>query len=177
MAYLCELGSNQTVYLDNQGAQTIVTTFTGGAGQQQQSSSGFTTGHWTAPPDVFQTPQGVVIQLHTERGEQLIQVQGGSMSTMGSFPTSGQAQQMQVSSGVSMPQAPEMKPMQPMQPMQPMKMGNMEMNTNPMQMRMGNMEMSMGSSPPTSQRRFCSQCGSPIQPSDRFCANCGHSLQ
>jgi NADH pyrophosphatase NudC (nudix superfamily) len=203
MAYTCELGSGQRLYLENVGEQTAVTLASGSAGQQQQSGSQFTTGTWTAPPALFRTQQGVVIQLTTAQGTHHLQLQGNQLGMMSQSPALGNAQQMQMSSGVAMPgnamppmqpmaSAQPMQPMQPMapmepiQPMQPMKMGNMEMNANPMQMRMGNMEMQMGnaasssaassSAASTSKAKFCSQCGSPVQPSDRFCSSCGHQL-
>ncbi|NEQ46278.1 MAG: zinc ribbon domain-containing protein [Leptolyngbya sp. SIOISBB] len=199
MAYTCELGSGQRLYLDNVGEQTAVTLASSSAGQQQQSGSQFATGAWTAPPEMFRTPQGVVIKLTTTQGMHHLQLQGSQLGVMSQSPALGNAQQMQMSSGVAMPGTamPPMEPMQPMQPMQPMtpmepmqpmqpmKMGDMEMNANPMQMRMGNMEMQMGSAAASSiasgsstagKAKFCSQCGTPVKPSDRFCANCGHQL-
>ena len=177
MAYVCELGTGQKVYLDNQGTQTIVTTFSSSLGQQQQASNGFQTGSWISPPEMFRTPNGVIIRINTAQGEHYIQVQGGSMSVIGGSPSLGSFQQMQVQEVASTPPSsmPSMEPMKPMEPMQPMKMGNMQMSSNPMEMRMGNMEMKMGS-PTGGTRRFCSQCGAPINPSDRFCSSCGHSL-
>ncbi len=211
MAYTCELGPGQRIYLDNIGGQTAVTLYTGNGGQQQQSGSQFTTGAWTTPPEVFRTDQGVVIKLTTAQGVHHLQLQGNQMGWMTGSPSLGQAQQMQTSAvstppGGSMPTMEPMPamgsmspmtlqpiaappPMQPMQPMQPMKMGNMEMNANPMEMRMGNMEMRMGeafgSSPASpsvsapasaNQPKFCSQCGTSVKAGDRFCANCGHQL-
>ena len=53
MAYVCEIGTGQRAYLDNQGKQTIVTTASSSLGQQQQSSQSFVTGSWTASPESF----------------------------------------------------------------------------------------------------------------------------
>jgi NADH pyrophosphatase NudC (nudix superfamily) len=186
MAYVCELGGGRRIYLDNQGGQTAVTIASSGAGQQQQASSRYQTGQWVAPPQLFQTLEGVAIKLTTVQGEQWLHFQGNSISVMGEFSSPGAAQQMQMQQVESVP-APVVQPMQPMtpmepmQPMQPMKMGNMEMNMNPMQMRMGNMEMRMGTATaapttPSATRRFCSQCGAAVEPSDRFCSSCGHQL-
>jgi hypothetical protein len=183
MAYVCELGAGRHVYLDNPGTQTVVTSVSGGPGQQQQSSSSFLTGVWTAPPALFNTPQGTIIKLVTDQGQYQIQLQGNSIGLMGNQVGLGQAQQMQVQQTAAMP-APAMEPMRPMEsmkPMPPMRMGNMSMNTNPMEMRMGDMEMRMPGAaaspePATGARRFCSQCGSAIAPDDRFCAHCGHRL-
>jgi hypothetical protein len=230
MAYTCDLGSGQRLYLDNMGQQTAVTLASGGPGQQQQSGSQFTTGTWTHPPELFRTAQGVVVKLTTAQGPHYLQLQGNQWGSSTSGPNMASAQQMQTSQVAAMPgdsmsgdpmpsmqpmsfdasdapnpSAPQpaaaprpsmqpMQPMTPMQPMQPMTLGNMTMNTNPMEMRMGNMAMSMGqpagkvpethapaaSAPDSSasgaKGKFCSQCGTPVQPSDRFCANCGHGL-
>ena len=178
MAYTCELGPGQRLYLDNVGGQTTVTMLSGNAGQQQQSSSQFTTGVWTAPPEMFVTPQGFVIKLTTAQGVQHLQVQGTQFGWITGNPLLDQAQQVPMSTVSSTSQT-----VQPMQPMQPMKMGNMQMNMNPMQMRMGNMAMQIGTSSNDAennaavQPQFCSQCGTPVKSSDRFCANCGHQLK
>ena len=183
MTYGCEIGAGRSVYLDNQGDQTVVTIVSSGPGQQQQASNRFTTGVWTTPPQLFRAGDGVVIRIHTGQGHQDIQVLGSSMSMMsGSFAHQG-AQQLQVQAVAQAP-SPAMQPMQPMQPMQ--MGGGMQMNLNPMEMRMGNMEMRMGEptiaapiaapSSATASRRFCSQCGAAVQPDDRFCASCGHQL-
>ncbi|MEM0981770.1 MAG: zinc ribbon domain-containing protein, partial [Cyanobacteria bacterium P01_H01_bin.58] len=203
MAYTCEFSPGQRIYLDNVGEQTIVTLMSSSAGQQQQSGSQFTTGLWTTPPELFRIEQGVVVKLTTAQGERYLQLQGMQLGWMTHSPNLGHAQSMQMSAEVAMPgtnmppmqpmspmgSTPPMQPMQPMtpvqpmqpmkpmQPMQPMKMGNMEMNMNPMQMRMGNMEMSLGNDAGSvAKPKFCSQCGTPVQPSDRFCAHCGHQL-
>jgi hypothetical protein len=185
MAYQCELGSGQSVYLDQQGTQTTVTTHSRGPGQQQQASQTFQTGLWTAPPELFQTPQGVVIRLSTAQGAYFLQIRGNSLQVMSDVPFCSSSQQMQVqhiaSPSVS-PPIPAMQPLPPMKPMQPMKMGNMQMSIHPMEMQMGNMHMQMGEAPAlttppvTGTRRFCSQCGGAVDPSDRFCSSCGHRL-
>ena len=186
MAYVCELGTNQKVYLENQGAQTIVTTASGGPGQQQQASSTVTTGSWTKPPKAYQTGDGIAIEIETAEGKHYIQIQGSSMSVVSgssSISTGKQIKIKQVDSTPpsSMPPMEPMKPMEPMEPMEPMKpmkpmnMGGMQMNMNPMEMRMGNMEMRMGG-PTPGTGRFCPQCGASLTPGDRFCASCGHRL-
>jgi hypothetical protein len=175
---MCELGTGQTIYLDNQGTQTIVTIASSSPGQQQQASNGFQSGVWTTPPELYRNPMGVVIRLQTAEGDRYIQIQGSSMSVMGQPPSLNSGQQMQMQQVAASP-AVSMPPMQPMQSMPPMKMGDMEMSLNPMAMRMGNMAMSMASTTASSTptRKFCSQCGSPIKPSDRFCASCGNRLE
>jgi hypothetical protein len=174
MAYMCDLGRGQTVYLDDRGNQTIITTVSSGYGQQQQSSTSFSPGGWTAPPEIFQTPNGAILKIHSADGDRFIQIQGNSIGVTSGPPSGMSSQQMQVQQVDRLPGS-SLPPMQPMQPMQPMKMEDMEMSLNPMEMRIGNMEMRMGSAS-QSHRRFCSQCGASVKPDDKFCASCGHQL-
>jgi NADH pyrophosphatase NudC (nudix superfamily) len=187
MVYVCELGSGHSIYLEGRGAQTIITTVSSSPGQQQQANHSISTGVWTAPPEIYRTPNGSVIKVFTAQGEVAISVQGNTANVTSATSFSGGGQQMQMQQVASTPSfsMPTMEPMQPMQPMQPLKMGNMEISMNPMEMRMGNMEMRMGnataaststSTPSSSTRRFCSQCGTAVEPSDRFCSNCGYKL-
>ncbi|CAD5917950.1 hypothetical protein PCC7805_00469 [Planktothrix agardhii] len=173
MAYVCELGTGQSVYLENQGAQTVVTLISSGPGQQQQVSSSFTTGVWSSPPQVFQTPYGLVLKVISEQGERSLQIQGTSVSILGEMPSVTDSQQLTVQEVTRVSVSP-LKPMEPMkmEPMKPMnlKMGDMQMNMNPMSMRMGS-----GSSE-ENPKSFCSQCGTSVKPEDRFCSNCGHQL-
>ncbi|CAC5344717.1 MULTISPECIES: zinc ribbon domain-containing protein [Planktothrix] len=173
MAYVCELGTGQSVYLENQGAQTVVTLISSGPGQQQQASSSFTTGVWSSPPQVFQTPYGLVLKVISEQGERSLQIQGTSVSILGEMPSVTDSQQLTVQEVTRVSVSP-LKPMEPMkmEPMKPMnlKMGDMQMNMNPMSMRMGS-----GSSE-ENPKSFCSQCGTSVKPEDRFCSNCGHQL-
>ena len=187
MAYVCELGAGQRVYLENQGLQTIVTLISSSPGQQQQASSSFATGVWSSPPQVFQTPHGMVLKLTSEQGEKTLQIQGSSVTVISGTPLQKDSEQLPVHEVTSLPVSPmpgiePMKPLEPMTPMQmkPMehenlKMGDMQMSMNPMEMRMGNMELRMDSPAPNKQS-FCSQCGTSVKPEDRFCSNCGHQL-
>ena len=103
MPYVCELGTGQRVYLDNQGSQTVVTIASGSPGQQQQASNGFQTGTWTSPPSLYRTGNGVVLKIETAQGEHFVQLQGSSMSVMGQTPSLGSAQQMSVQQVSSTP--------------------------------------------------------------------------
>ncbi len=164
MTYLCDLGKGQKIYFDNLGNQTAITLVSQSRGQQQQSSSQFTTGIWSSPPQIYSTGDGMVIKIMTSQGEHHFILQGSQMSiASGSMNLSNRA-----SLPLQQTSSSEIQPLEPMQPLQPMNMGNM-------QMKMGNMAMNMDASP-ASQRRFCTQCGSPVKPEDRFCASCGHPL-
>lgn len=173
MAYRWDLENHQSVYLDHQAGQTTVTVVVASPGQQQQSSSCFQTGDWTAPPQALQSPSGIVLQLHTAQGIVWLQVQGQSVY-LSQQPASLHAQPLPMQ---EVDVTPGMAPLPPMQPMQPMQMGNMSMSLNPMEMRMGNMEMRMGTSVTPTTTKFCRQCGASVQPDDRFCSKCGTQLQ
>jgi len=158
MPYVSELGTGQLVYLENQGEQTIFTIVNSSAGQQQQSSNSFTTGTWTAPPQILQTSTSVLLKIFTTRGEQVIQIRGNSTTVR------TDAKILPLEEIESIPTVN----LEPMQPMKPMNMGGMSL-------KMGNMEMSMGNTDSTT-KRFCSNCGTSVKSGDRFCSSCGHNL-
>lgn len=191
--YFCELGGGQRLYVENLPNQTFVTVVSSRPGQQQQSSSGFQTGEWTAPPEVFRGAIGVVLRLQTTQGEQFVLFQGTSLSLLRNAPSLAAAQPLQVHPTDQTPEIfmPPMPPMSPMSPTQPMTMGDMQMDHGRMSMQMGNMRMAMrpiahsthapqadvaAADATVGQRKFCSQCGTSIKPGDHFCAHCGHRL-
>jgi len=167
MPYVSELGTGQLVYLDNQNEQTIFTIVAQSPGQQQQATNSFTTGIWTAEPEILQTSTGVIVKIHTSQGEQIIQIQGNSTSMTRVAPKD--AKVLPIEQVNNMPQMTmNMSPMKPLEPMKPMKMEGMTM-------KMGNMEMSMGNRNST-VKRFCPSCGAAVNPDDRFCSSCGYNL-
>ncbi|MBM0741662.1 zinc ribbon domain-containing protein [Phormidium sp. CLA17] len=183
MAYVCDLGSGQQLYLDTQGTHTTVAIASSSAGQQQQATSSLQTGAWSSPPEVYRTSGGVGVKLQTVNGTQFIQIQGSHIALSTAVPPLSTAEQLPMQQTIST-QTPKAS-MQPMEPMKPMTMGTMQMNLKPMEMRMGNMEMRMGSgstdsasaasaATPAPTRQFCGQCGVSVKPSDRFCTSCGH---
>ncbi|ELR96380.1 zinc ribbon domain-containing protein [Gloeocapsa sp. PCC 73106] len=147
MPYVSQLGTGQQVYLDNQGDNTIFTIVSSSPGQQQQASNTFTTGPWTSPPEILQTPSSIMVKIYTAKGEQTLQVHGNNMSMVNA--NLNNTQKLRIQEIDSMPR-PIMSPMKPMEPMKPMKM-----NTT---------------------KRFCSQCGAQVEQSDRFCSSCGFNL-
>ncbi|MBD3882813.1 zinc-ribbon domain-containing protein [Phormidium tenue FACHB-886] len=175
MAYGCELGNGQSLYLDCSGDQTAVALASSSAGQQQQASQNLKTGSWTAIPEVFQIGSSLAIKIQTAEGDRWLRVQGGSIGTLNALPDLSQAQPIPLQQTPSAQPMQPMRPIEPMQPMQPLKMGDMQMSLNPMEMRMGNLEMRMGS-PAKAAPRFCTQCGASVQAGDRFCATCGNQL-
>jgi NADH pyrophosphatase NudC (nudix superfamily) len=199
-AYRCELASNQVLYLSNEGAMSAITLVSSSAGQQQQSSSHFTTGQWVAPPALYCLDSVNLVIIATAQNTYYLHIQGNQTQlSTGPLPASLAAQLSQAQPAPMQrepaPAAPSMPPMKPMSPMRPM-----QMHRNPMSMSMGDMQMSMGemhtaqssshssthgsthSSTAASEadaakvKRFCAQCGSAVQPGDRFCAYCGDRL-
>jgi len=174
MAYLCDLGKGQKLYIENPGMQTVLTLSSSSPGQQQQTSSSFQTGRWVIPPTAFRTGSGIVLRLESQSGPQFVIVQASGMSVLSTIPELSEAEAIALDQ-VAMEAGPNdntMRPMEPIKPMEPMKpMTPMK----PMQMQMGNMSMQMGTQV-ISGKRFCPQCGTGVGESDRFCASCGHSL-
>lgn len=181
MAYISDLGSGRSLYIDHQGNQSVLTLSSTSMGQQQSQSFNITTGNWTAPPTLFQTSTGLVLRVESAQGQTFIAIQAGQLQVLTTPPSLVDAEVLSL-------QRTGATPMQPMQPMQPIRMGDMEMQINPMQMRMGNMELKMGDSKPaqpTTDKRFCPQCGEAVKKGDylergtashRFCSHCGHAL-
>lgn len=199
-AYRCQLSPNQLLYLSNQGDSTTVTLSSGGAGQQQQSSNGFSTGEWTSAPQLYRLGQAAVIVIEAARQTYYVQCQNGQVQMSG--PTEAIATAIAQTQPVSMESVsaesvsnataspmpnlsmPSMAPMPSMSPMMP----PMQMNNNPMSMQLGNMSMSMSEPSQTEQtnatsqepdqkaNRFCTQCGAPAAPTDKFCGACGNAL-
>lgn len=189
MPYTCNLGEGRQLYLANQDQQTLVTLISISFGQQQSQSSSFSTGAWTSPPTVLLTNIGLTIRIETAQGQAFIQVQGNSIQAQVELPSFVNADILPLQH-LDQPDPPKgsnsgfspMPSMPPMQPMPPMRMGNMEMQMNPMHMRIGDMELQMpapqspASSQQASTKKFCSNCGTKVKESDCFCSSCGHQL-
>lgn len=147
-AYKCELGSNQRLYLSNEGPVTALTLLSSGLGQQQQSSNRFSTGEWTAEPALYRLGQGMLVVISAD-STYYLQIQGGQAQMLSGPLSSQVTEQIKRSQPVALQREEDagdttildspMQPMTPMKPMQPMRM-----NQNPMSMAMGNMEMTMG---------------------------------
>ncbi len=183
--YTAAVAPEQQLYISNQDGQTQLTIASGNAGQQQRQSSSFATGEWRSPPALYCTASGVVLQICGQQSDTWIELQGQQIQVIAA-PTVVEADRVELQP-TSTPST--MQPLPPLK-MGEMKMGNMQMQMQPMWMKMGDMEMQMGAassteaspSQPSSSPNFCSHCGQPVQSatfdrqSNRFCANCGHPL-
>lgn len=176
MAYTSSLTTGEQLQIENQGTQTVITLSQGGQNQQQRQRSSLTTGEWLQPPTLFSTGMSAVLRIEATTGQFFIQLQSGSISTLNTAPSLLDADILPLQKTADQVGSNQNN-IPPMRPMEPMKMGNMEMQTKPMQMRMGNMQMQIGKTESsTSTKRFCSQCGEEVSSGDRFCTHCGHRL-
>lgn len=195
-AYRCELGSNQRLYLSNEGPVTTLTLLSSGSGQQQQSSNRFSTGEWTAEPTLYRLGQGMLVVISADSTTYYLQIQGGQAQVLSGPLSSQVAEQIERSQPVAMQREEDAgdttildSPMQPMTPMTPMK--PMRMNQNPMSMSMGNMEMTMGETgmgkmklgdmtlgnkTPSAQSESAESSPTEAAKVKRFCSQCGAAV-
>ena len=178
MTYAYDLENGQRLIVQNDGDDTLVALRSEDEGQQQSQSTGFDTGRWLKPPELFRTGGKLVLRLESKGGVDFIRVRGNQVQLMRSEPELENAERLKLkksSESVAMKTMEPMEPMEPMKPMEPMRpMARMR----PMEMRMGGMHMSMGSPEKEAEtaKRFCSQCGKQARADDRFCGSCGHEL-
>ncbi|MBR8831300.1 MAG: hypothetical protein N5P05_001511 [Chroococcopsis gigantea SAG 12.99] len=156
MAFQCDLGNGQSIYLHNQGDKTVITLCSSNQGQQQRSSSSFITGGWQGTPQIDRVNDAIRVKIPTATQEYVFSIVHNSITSL----TDNEPAQ---------PETIPLSPLQNMPPMPPMKMGDMSMNLGSMTMTMGNMSMSMG-------EKYCSQCGAKVNTNAKFCSECGHKL-
>jgi hypothetical protein len=178
MTYAYDLENGQRLIVQNDGDDTIVALSSDDEGQQQSHSTGFDTGRWLRPPELFRSRGNLVLRLESKSGTEFVRIRGNQIQSMRSEPELENAEKLKLKKSNESVAMEPMKPMEPMRPMEPMKplkpMGRMR----PMEMRMGDMQMSMGSVEKEAEtaKRFCTRCGKPARNEDRFCGNCGQEL-
>ena len=121
MAYRTELGSGQTIFLEQQGEQTSVQVH----GDGQSQSSRFRTGAWQHPPRLYRVNGRLLLEL---RAEPLVYyaLEEGGLHSLNEAPTLEGAEQLGLNevpdgSGDVELKPAELKPMEKMEPMAPMK--------------------------------------------------------
>ena len=57
MTYAHDIGNGQRLLVENDGDNTQVALSSGDSGQQQNQSTGFSTGEWSKPPELFAPPK------------------------------------------------------------------------------------------------------------------------
>src|SRR5258708_27783803 len=162
MTYAYDLENGQRLIVQNDGDDTLVTLRSDDEGQQQSQCTGFETGRWLKPPELFRTSGKLMLRLVSKGGVEFIRVRGTQIQLMRSEPELESAERLKLKKS---DESVGMKPMEPMKPMKPMEpMGRMR----PMEMQMGGMHMSMGSPEKEAEtaKRFCSQCGKPARDGD-----------
>lgn len=102
----------------NDGDNTQVALSSGGSGQQQNQSTGFPTGEWSRPPELFRTRENLVLRVEGKNAVRFIGVQGDRIESMRSEPKLENAETLTLKE--SNENIARMKPMKPMEPMKPM---------------------------------------------------------
>jgi hypothetical protein len=119
MAYACDIGNGQRLLVQNDGDSTQVALSSGGSGQHQNQSTGFTTGEWSRRPELFRTRENLVLRIEGKNGVQFIGVRGDQIESIRSEPKLENAEKLTLKE--SNENIARMKPMKPMEPMKPMK--------------------------------------------------------
>ena len=118
MAYSCDIGHGQRLLVQNHGEETQVALNSGDSGQQQNQSTGFTTGEWSKPPELFRTHENLVLRVEGKNGVRFIGVHNDQIELMRNEPKLENAEKLTLKE--SDEKIAEMKPMKPMEPMKPM---------------------------------------------------------
>ena len=115
MAYACDIGNGQRLLVQNDGDNTQVALSSGDSGQKQNQSTGFTTGEWSKPPELFRTREKLVLRLEGKNGVQFIGAHGDQIESMRSEPDLKNAEKLRLKE--SDEKIARMKPMESMKPM------------------------------------------------------------
>ena len=66
MTYAYDLGNGQRLLVQNDGDNTQVALSSGDSGQRQNQCTGFSTGEWSRPPELFRTAENLVLRLESK---------------------------------------------------------------------------------------------------------------
>jgi hypothetical protein len=119
MTYSHDIGNGQRLIVENDGYNTQVELSSGNSGQQQNQSTGFSTGKWSKAPELFRISAKLVLRLESKSGVKSIAVQGNQIESMQSEPALQNAEKLTLKE--SDENIARMKPMEPMKPMKPMR--------------------------------------------------------
>jgi hypothetical protein len=86
-----------------------------GQSQQQNQCTGFSTGEWSRPPELFRTAENLVLRLESKSGVKFIGVQGNEIESMRREPDLKNAERLTLTE--SNENSSRMKSMEPMKPM------------------------------------------------------------
>jgi hypothetical protein len=122
MAYACDIGNGQRLLVQNDGDNTQVAVSSGDSGQKQNQSTGFTTGEWSKPPELFRTHENLILRVEGKNGVHFIGIHGNQIESMRSEPKLEHAEKLTLKeSNENIGRMKPMEPMKPMKPMEPMK--------------------------------------------------------
>ena len=122
MTYAYDLGNGQRLLVQNDGDNTQVALSSGDSGQQQNQCTGFSTGEWSRPPELFRTAENLVLRLESKSGVKFIGVQGNEIESMRREPDLKNAERLTLTeSNENSSRMKSMEPMKPMELMKPMK--------------------------------------------------------
>jgi hypothetical protein len=68
MTYAYDFENGQRLLVQNDGDDTQVALSSGDSGQKQNQSTGFNTGGWSKPPELFRTSENLVLRLESKSG-------------------------------------------------------------------------------------------------------------
>jgi hypothetical protein len=121
MTYNFQQNDGPSVTVENDGDQTTVQLQSGGSGQGQSQSTGFSTGEWQGRPRLFRQGSDLLLTFQTNQGAQGVRISGNQIQHVsGEQKTSG-AEELKLQEGGSISRMKPMEPMKPMKPMAPMK--------------------------------------------------------
>ncbi|MGZ5545248.1 MAG: hypothetical protein ACXWIU_11280, partial [Limisphaerales bacterium] len=86
------------------------------SGQRQNQSTGFNTGGWSKPPELFRTSKNLVLRLESKSRVEFIRVQVNQIESIQSKPDLENAEKLTLKE--SKENIARMKPMKPMEPHQ-----------------------------------------------------------
>jgi predicted RNA-binding Zn-ribbon protein involved in translation (DUF1610 family) len=159
MAYRCEPHPGQEVFVDCRDGQTQLLCRRHQPGSQQQASSSFTTGNWTQPPELWRSPHGQFIHIHSPQGPILVQINPNGLEVLGP---------------ATIPPPIEVIPLQPTDTMPTTHRHRHQTTTH-----QTTTHQSVASTARATHTRHhaCPSCGHIVRPIvDRFCSNCGQKL-
>lgn len=119
MAYKYDLGNGQRLLVENNGDDTQVALSSADSGQQQNQSTGFSTGEWSKPPELFHSSEDLVLRIESKSGVEFIGVHGNQIELIRSEPNLKNAEKLTLKE--SDEHIARMKPMEPIKPIKPMK--------------------------------------------------------
>lgn len=158
MAYRCEPHPGQEVFVDCLDGQTQLLCRRSQPGSQQQASSSFTTGNWTAPPQLWRSTHGQFIHIQCPQGSILVQINPNGLQVLGP---------------ATIPPPIEVIPLEPTDAMPTAHHPRQRHQT----MRQTVTSSAWATATTRSHHDGCPGCGQIVRSvRDRFCANCGQKL-